>query len=90
MTEFAEILKELNDFSLIGVVGLGVLGFFFVKKNGNGNSRAIEEAIVSLGDNHIHHLGEDIKQLIEKTDGLVTGQAVEIEILREIRDNLRK
>lgn len=69
-------------------LALVVILVYVLRKNGNGNS-GIQEAVKNLGDNHFNHLSEDIKELTKKTDGIITNQAIQTEILRSIERNTR-
>jgi len=66
-----------------------VIVFVYVFNKGRGSienkeaSRGIQDAVELLGSNHMSHLDQ-------KLDTLVKESAIHTEILRDIRDSLRK
>lgn len=91
MDSLISLLPKLLEYGgSLAQLALVIVFVWVFKKNGNGNSNGTTKAVETLGSNHIHHLGLDIQELTKKTDGLVTGQAVQIELLRNIERNTRQ
>lgn len=81
-TNLATFIGELLNYGgSLAQLALVIVFVYVFRKNNNTNN--IQKSVDHLGENHLYHVNE-------KLDKLITGSAVQTEILREIRDSLRK
>ena len=72
-----EFLKELNNFTALGVLALFIFGYFLMKKN------STTAAVKELGDNHLSHSQDTLNELL-------VNSREHTMLLRDIRDLLKK
>lgn len=90
-SDIATFIGELLNYGgSLAQLALVIVFVYVFKKNGIGTSGKVQNTLDTISDNHLTHMEGHLKDMSGKIDGMVTNSAVQTEILREIRDSLRK
>ena len=90
-TNLGTFIGELLNYGgSLAQLALVIVFVYVFKKGGNGNMGKVNSTLDTISENHLSHMEEDLRGMHGKIDTMVTNSAVQTEILRDIRDSLRK
>jgi len=89
-TVIALLPKRLEYGGSLAQRALVIVFVYVFKKNGSAGTGRVQSTLDTISENHLTHMEGHLKDMNGKIDGMVTNSAVQTEILRDIRDSLRK